>query len=124
MRGKPEPKKRISSRGDEATLANPLDPPARGWAAVSRRLNEASATLRDATSRSFERVSAVVTADLAYTVAIKHYQGQQFAGSDERHDFDIRVRTIFRKRTRWLRIVHRHADGITTARLVECVLQR
>ena len=58
---------------------------------------EASATLRDATSLSFERVSAVVTADLAYTVEIEHYQGQQFAGSDERHDFDLRVTTIFRR---------------------------
>ena len=40
MRGNPEPKKRIYSRVDDATLANPLGPPARGWAAVSRRLNE------------------------------------------------------------------------------------
>ena len=82
-RGNPEPKKRICSREDDATLANPLGPPARGWAAVARRLYEASATLRDAASLSFEQVSAVVTGDLPYTVEIEHYQGQQFTGSDE-----------------------------------------
>jgi ketosteroid isomerase-like protein len=85
---------------------------------------EASATLRDATSLSFERVSAVVTADLAYTVEIEHYQGQQFAGSDERHDFDLRVTMIFRREPVGWRIVHRYADGITTARPVESVLPR
>ena len=63
-------------------------------------------------------------ADLAYTVEIEHYQGQQFAGSDERHDFDLRVTTIFRREPVGWRIVHRHADGITTARPVESVLQR
>ena len=73
MRGNPEPKKRIYSRGDDATLAN---------------------------------------------------QGQQFAGSDERHDFDVRVPTIFTREPVGWRIVHRHADGITTARPVESVLQR
>lgn len=124
MRGDPEPKKRIYSREDDATLANPLGPPALGWAAVSRRLDEASATLRDAGSLSFEQVSAVITGDLAYTVEIEHYQGQQFAGSDERRDLDLRVTTIFRREPVGWRIVHRHADGITTARPVESVLQR
>jgi hypothetical protein len=53
---------------------------------------EASVTLRNATSLSFERVSAVVTADLANTVKIEHYQGQQFAGSTLRDD-DLQKRT-------------------------------
>ena len=116
MRGNPEPKKRIYSREDDATLANPLGPPARGWADLSRRLDEASAILRDAASLSFEQVSAVITRDLAYTVEIEHYQGQQFAGSDQRHDVDLRVTTIFRRESMGWRIVHRHADTITTAR--------
>ena len=124
MRGNPEPKKRIYSRGDDATLANLLGPPARGCAAVSRRLNEASATLRDATSLSFERVSAVVTADLAYTVEIEHYPGQQFAGSDERHDFELRVRRSSEENPLAGASSTRHADGITTTRPVESVLQR
>ena len=121
----------IPSRRSGSTRAETTRPwrtrrvrPARGWAAVSRRLSEASATLRDAMSLSFERVSAVVITDLAYTVEIEHYQGQQFAGSDERHDFDLRVRTIFRREPVGWRIGHRHADGITTTRPVESVLQR
>jgi ketosteroid isomerase-like protein len=123
MRGNPEPKKSVYSREDDATLANPLGPPARGWAAVSKRLDEASATLQDATSLSFTRVSTVATVDLAYTVEIEHYQGQQFTGSEERHDFDLRVTTIFRNESAGWRIVHRHADAITTMRPVESVLR-
>jgi hypothetical protein len=29
--GDPEPQKRLWSRGDDVTLANPLGPPVRGW---------------------------------------------------------------------------------------------
>jgi ketosteroid isomerase-like protein len=94
-------------------MANPLGPSARGWAAVSRRLKKRPPPC--GTPRHYRsNGSAVVTADLAYTVEIEHYQGQQFAGSDERHDFDLRVTTIFRREPVGWRIVHRHADGITT----------
>jgi ketosteroid isomerase-like protein len=112
MRGNPEPKKPIYSREDDATLAKSLGSPARGWADLSRRLDEASAILRDAASLSFEQVSAVINRDLAYTLEIEHYHGQQFAGSDQGHNVDLRVTTIFRRESMGWRIVHRHADTL------------
>jgi hypothetical protein len=53
----------------------------------------------------------VVTAGIAYTVEIEHYQGQQFAGSDEPHDFDLRVTMIFRREpVGWHRPAARRRD--------------
>ena len=73
MRGDPEPKKQLYSHADDATLANPLGPPARGWTAISSRLDQASSALRDGQQMSFERVSDFATDDLAYILDIEHY---------------------------------------------------
>ncbi len=75
MRGDPEPKKRVFSHRDDATLANPFGPPALGWTAIERTLDAASSTLREGQSLQFERVSAFATAELAYTVEIERYGG-------------------------------------------------
>jgi ketosteroid isomerase-like protein len=122
MRGDPEPKKALYSRADDATLANPYGPPAVGWNAISDRLEEAAAVLRDGRSIEFQRVSAVASEALAFTVDIERYGAVRIGGSDEAADFDLRVTTVFRRESVGWRIVHRHADSITTARPPDSVL--
>jgi ketosteroid isomerase-like protein len=124
MRGDPEPKKRLYSRGDDATLSNPFGPPARGWEGIERTLDKASAALREGESVAFERVSAFATAELAYTVEIERYNGVKIGGADERVDHALRVTTIFRLEPDGWRIVHRHADPITTPRGPESLVER
>ena len=65
VRGDPEPQARLWSRCDDVTLANPLGPPARGWAEIEPALAHAAAQVRDGEPCRFEPISAVATADLA-----------------------------------------------------------
>jgi hypothetical protein len=65
VRGDPEPKKRLYSREDDVTLANPLGPPARGWTDVAATLDRAASLLRDGEVSGCERISGYATADLA-----------------------------------------------------------
>jgi ketosteroid isomerase-like protein len=123
MRGDPEPKKLLYSRGDDATLSNPFGPPALGWEAIERTLDAASGALREGQSLRFERVSAFATAELAYTVEIERYSGVKLGGADERVDHALRVTTIFRLEPDGWRIVHRHADPTTTPRGPESLLE-
>ena len=46
MKGNPEGYKRIYSRRDDVTLANPFGPPARGWDEVAKTLERATIALR------------------------------------------------------------------------------
>ncbi len=122
MHGDPEPKKRLYSRADDATLANPLGPAVRGWDAISRRLDEASSTLQGGGALDFERVSAVSSPDLAYVVDVERYRGVTVEGSEGPREFSLRVTTIFRHEAEGWKIVHRHADPITTPRDVGTML--
>ncbi len=119
-RGDPEPKKRLFSRAPDATLANPYGPPARGWAQIEPVLDAAASVLKDGESVAFERITDVATADLAYTVDIERYRMK--VGSAGLENVSLRVTTVFRKESGGWKIVHRHADPITSPRPAESVL--
>ncbi len=121
--GDPEPQKRLWSRRDDVTLANPLGPPARGWNQVAEVLDRAASLVRDGEHAGFERLSAYATADLGYILEIERFR-VKFGGADELTPVSLRVTTIFRREDGEWRIVHRHADPITTPRPLESVLQQ
>src|SRR5688572_20285762 len=60
------------SPADDVTLANPLGPPARGWAAVSKTIEMAAAQVADGSMIEIEEVSSLTTPDLGYVVQIEH----------------------------------------------------
>ena len=122
VRGDPEPKKKLYSRRDDATLANPFGPPARGWQKVAETLERAASQLREGKALAFERISEYATAELAYIVEIERYYGK--VGTSEAAPNALRVTTIFRREHGEWRIVHRHADPITGPRPPESILQR
>jgi len=68
VKGDPEPNKKLFSRRDDVTLANPLGPPARGWSDVEKTLERAASLIREGEAIGFERISEYGTADLAYIV--------------------------------------------------------
>ena len=121
VRGDPEPKKKLFSRRDDVTLANPFGPPAHGWQRVAETLERAASQLREGQVLAFERISEYATADLAYIVEIERCHGR--AGTSEAGPNALRVTTIFRRENGEWRIVHRHADPITSPRPAESILQ-
>lgn len=119
--GDPDLYRRLYSRRDDVTLANPFGPPVRGWSAVSERLDGAAANYQDGEAVSFENVSTVVTPDLAYTVEIESYRAR-VGGGEEISPVAVRVTTVFRRENDTWKVVHRHADPITTLRPPESVV--
>jgi ketosteroid isomerase-like protein len=121
LQGDPEPDKRLYSRRDDVTLANPFGPPVRGWQEVEATIERAASQIRDGEVRGFERVSKVATAELAYLVEIERAQAT-VGGATERASIALRATTIFRREAGAWRIVHRHADPITAPRPVASVV--
>ena len=121
VKGDPAPQDRLWSRSDDATLANPLGPPARGWTEVSNALRRAVSQLSDGEVLGIERISGYSSDDLAYLVEIERFRVRA-GGASEPAPSTLRVTTIFRREEEGWRIVHRHADPVTTPRPIESVL--
>jgi ketosteroid isomerase-like protein len=120
VRGDTEPTKRLWSRRDDVTLANPIGPPARGWADVEVVLDRAVWQLREGEPVQFERISEYATQDLGYVLWIERTR-VKFGTADEIRPISLRVTTIFRREDEGWRIIHRHADPITTPRPIESI---
>jgi ketosteroid isomerase-like protein len=119
--GDPLPQERLWSRRDDVTLANPLGPPARGWTEVSNALRRAVSQLSDGEVLGIEQISAYGGDHLAYVLEIERFRVR--AGSaGEPAPSSLRVTTIFRREEDGWRILHRHADPVTTPRPTESVL--
>jgi ketosteroid isomerase-like protein len=114
---------RLWSKRDDATLANPLGPPVRGWDAV-REAGERAASQVAAGEAAFsvESISMYATPDLAYELAIERSRAK-VGGADEAVPLSLRVTTIFRREDDGWRIVHRQADPITGKRPAESMVQ-
>jgi ketosteroid isomerase-like protein len=118
--GDPEPVLAFFSRREDVTLANPLGPPHRGPAEVGKTGREAAAQLRDGSIRGFEEISRYSTSDLGYVVQIERAQAR-FPGGETMNPIALRVTMIFRREEGAWKVVHRHADPITTARPLSSV---
>ena len=121
VKGDAEPLKALYSRRDDVTLANPFGPPVRGWSQAAATMERAAANYRDGGATGFERVSDYATAELAYTVEIERYRAK-VGGATDLAPVALRVTTIFRREDNGWRIVHRHADPITSPRSPESVV--
>ena len=122
VKGNPEPMQMMFSHQDDVTLANPIAPPARGWEQVAATTERAASQVRDGEITGFETVAKYVTAELAYIVWIERNRGKH-GGRNDNVVFPLRATTIFRPEDGTWKIVHRHADPITTARPIESVIQ-
>jgi ketosteroid isomerase-like protein len=123
--GRPELYKKLSSRREDVTLANPFapfGPVSRGWAQVAETLERAASNYADGEVMGFENVSRYLTADLAYIVEVERYRAR-IGGRDEPTSVALRVTSVLRREDGAWRIVHRHADPITSARPAASLLQ-
>ena len=122
MKGNPEPVKELFSHRDDVTLANPLGPPARGWDQVASTIERASSFMRDGEDLRCETVAKYVTPELAYTVWIERVKAK-VGGREDVTQTALRVTMIFRPEEGVCKVVHRHADPITTPQPAESVIQ-
>jgi ketosteroid isomerase-like protein len=124
VKGNPEPAKRLFSHREDVTLANPLGPPARGWEQVAATMEHAASHFRDGENVGFEIIEKYVTPELAYVVEIERAK-LKVGGREDIAPSALRVTMIFRPEEEgtW-KVVHRHADPITTAQPIESVLQK
>jgi ketosteroid isomerase-like protein len=122
MKGSADGYKKVYSRRDDVTLANPFGPPARGWDEVAQTLERAASHYTDGEATGFENVAKNITPELAYTVEIERCQAK-VEGREDVTPIVVRVTTIFRPEEGEWKVVHRHADPITSARPAESVIQ-
>jgi ketosteroid isomerase-like protein len=112
-RGDPEPVKALYSRRDDVSLANPFGPPATGWDKVAEALDYASSRFRDGALTGVDRLTSHAGPDLASILEVEYWQARVGENPDP-SAFDLRGTTVFCAEGEAWRIVHRHADPITT----------
>ena len=122
-RGDPEPFFELFSRAEDATLANPYGPPVRGRSQIEERGRRAASNYCEGKAIEFENFAKVITPELAYILEIERFEAK-VAGSDEMTPVALRVSSIFRPEDGGWKLVHRHADPITTPRPGESVIQQ
>ena len=122
VKGNPEPLKMVYSHHEDVTLANPFGPPVRGWQQAAATMERAASNYRDGEIVGFENVAKYVNPALAYIVEVERYEAK-VGGGEELAPIDLRVTSIFRREDGVWKIVHRHADPITTAQSAESVIQ-
>ena len=115
------PALRFFSERDDVTLANPFGPAVRGWKQVADTVEQAASQYRDGETIGFETTSKYSSPELAYLVEVERYKAKM-GGSDEITPVSLRVTSIFRREDGEWRLVHRHADPITSARTAESVV--
>lgn len=122
VRGDPEPLKGTFSQRGDVSVANPFGPPARGWPAVAEVMDRAAALWRDGHATAFEQIAEYTTSELACIVEIERYVAK-LGGNDDLRPVALRVTTVLRSEDGGWKTVHRHADGITSARGAASILQ-
>jgi ketosteroid isomerase-like protein len=123
LKGNPESTQGLWSHGQDVTLANPLGPVVRGWEQVAATIEHAASQARDGALVDVENVVKYVTPELAYIVRIERTEAK-IGGQEAVTPFSLRVTMIMRPEDGVWKIMHRHADPITSARPVESVIQQ
>jgi ketosteroid isomerase-like protein len=122
IKGNAEPYKELFSHTEDISLANPFGPPVRGWDEAARTMELAALRYRDGEVVGFENVAKYVTSEFAYIVEVERYRAK-VGGGEDITPVALRVTSIFRPEDGTWKIVHRHADPITTAQPAESVIQ-
>jgi ketosteroid isomerase-like protein len=129
QKGNPKPTQELFSHREDVTLANPLGPAApeigpvaHGWEQVARTQEHAASQFTDGQLMSIETVAKYVTAELACVVHIERGKAK-VGGREDITPLALRATMIFRPEDGTWKVVHRHADPITTLQPAESVIQ-
>ena len=123
VKGNPEAYKSLFSQGEDVTVANPFGPPARGWKDVAATIERASSLWSEGEVAGFENVAKYATDDLGYIVEVERFEAK-IGGSKEAAPVVLRTTSVLRREDGAWKVLHRHADPISTARPAESVIQK
>jgi len=110
--GNAEPMKALFSHADDVVLANPFGPAVCGWRTVSARLHDASSQFSDGELSGHDRLASYVTTDLATIYVVE--RGTVSVSGGPVTGWVLRTTTTFRREDGTWKVVHRHADPIST----------
>ena len=85
-------------------------------------MDRAAANYRDGEVTGFETLARLVTPELAYIVEVERIRGK-IGGNPKLVDVALRATSVLRREEGVWKVVHRHADPITTARGPETLTQ-
>jgi ketosteroid isomerase-like protein len=121
-RGDPDAFFALHSHRNDATLANPYGPPACGFTQIGVAGRRAAGNYREGRAVEFENLAKFQTGDLGYTLEIERFE-TKVAGGDAVSPVALRVTSVFRREDGAWKLLHRHADAITTPRSGESVIE-
>ena len=121
-RGDAGPAMELFSHRDDVTLGNPFGPFVRGWPQAVETLTAAAARYREGEVVAFEPLARHVTGELACIVEVERYRAK--VGGSDPASIGLRVTSVFRPEDGVWKLVHRHADPITTPQPTESVIQK
>ncbi len=121
-KGDDDPLAALWSRADDVTLGNPFGPFVRGYEQVAETMKRAAAHYRDGEASEFEQLARHVAGDVAYIVEVERFNAK-LGGREDVTPVALRCTSIFRREDGNWRLVHRHADPITTPQPAESVIQ-
>jgi ketosteroid isomerase-like protein len=123
LKGDPSGYQALYSLADDVTLGNPFGPYVRGRQNVEATLARAASYYRDGEATAFELIAEYVSDNLACVVEVERGRSK-VGGADEIVPIAVRVTSVFRLETEGWKLVHRHADPITSSRPPESVISR
>ena len=122
-RGDHEPLTKLWSPQDDVTLGNPFGPFVRGFDEVVHTMQRAASFYRDGEAVGFDLVAKHVTVDLALLVEVERLRAKM-GGREDATPVALRTTSVFRNEGGAWKLMHRHANRITSARSVDSVIQR
>jgi ketosteroid isomerase-like protein len=123
VRGNAEPYQVLLSHRGDVTLGNPFGPFVRGWRQCAQTAADAASRYRDGEIVGFDPIARHVSHDLACIVEIERFRAKVGANNDFA-TVALRVTSMYRPEDGSWKLVHRHADPITTPQASESVIPK
>ena len=123
VKGNPEPYKAVFSHQEDVTLGNPFGPFVRGWKQAAATMERAASLYRDGEIIGFENIAKHVTPELSYIVEVERIKAR-IGGSQEFANVALRSTSVLRPEDGTWKVVHRHADPITSAQAPETIIRK
>jgi len=112
-RGNSRSAKMMYSHLDDVTLVNPFGTTAVGWKQVSDALDYASSRFRDGEVKDINLVAKYESSEQVTIYEVEKWKAK-VGGKEEISSFNLRVTSTFRLEEKEWKLVHRHADPISS----------
>jgi ketosteroid isomerase-like protein len=120
--GDAAPFKELWSHADDVTIFGGYGAHERGWDQVGPRLDWAAARFPDTTGGTYEALASDCNGSLGYAIGIERWHATVAHRADP-VEIVLRVTHLFRRDDGLWKLIHRHADAITSVLAPEALVQ-